>query len=240
MDTLQVQIYQAIYILEIAKQFQGRKIETDLKKVAKEVLEDCVKGVFPGEGEETAAPAIRAPMTPPFTSLHESSDMDTQGMPELEEVSPEPHHPPLTHSPIQLSEPVQNEDLHTETNTSVQGVNKKDFTRWCKTLGLEQGHPFFYIKGGQSVQVFHLGYRREGTAYLHTTCADGTVLNEKSPSGILKAYLRKVTNKDRAITDAWSRLSMQSPNGLTKWAISERTWLNYEWNSKTKKFDSIL
>jgi len=239
MDSLQNQIYQAIHLLEIAKQFQGRRYEVDIKKVVKDLLEDSVKEVLPLIDE--GAPTPSAEVDPPHEG-ESTSEEELQGMPDLEETCPSStQQPPLTHSPIQLAEPkweAVEDDEHTETNTTSIGGTKKDFTRWCKTLDLEEGHPFFYIKGGQSVQVFNLVYRRDGIAHIQVTCSDGTILIG-SPRSVLKAYIRKTTNKEKQI-NPWMSLSMQSPNGLTKWSISERLWMNYEWNSKTKRFDSIV
>jgi hypothetical protein len=234
MNPLQSDIYQVIHILELAKQFQGRVFEADLKKIAKHLLTDCVKEILPEVKDEE--PTVKN------TESVSTGEESLEGMPDLEETTVAATNPPvpLTHSPIQLNEPtwqVLEDDEKTET-TRTHGGKKKDFTRWCKSLNLEEGHPFFYIKGGQSVQVFNLIYKRDGTAHIQGTCSDGTILMG-TPRSVLKAYIRKTTNKERNF-DTWDILSMQSPNGLTKWPISHFHWINYEWNTKTKKFDSLL
>lgn len=113
-------------------------------------------------------------------------------------------------------------------DTSVVSHSRRDFTRWCKILGLPPGHQFFIVGGGQGKVFFKLVLGRDGKALLETTCPDGVILRGVSPTGILKAYLKKTTGKE-ANVDGWKRLSMRSPDGMTQWPIRDYNWLSYEW-----------
>ena len=113
-------------------------------------------------------------------------------------------------------------------DTSVASHSRRDFTRWCKTLSLPPGHQFFTVGGGQGKVCFKLVWGRDGKALLETTCPDGVILRGVSPTGVLKAYLKKTSGKETNV-DGCKRLSMRSPDGLTQWQIRDHNWLNYEW-----------
>ena len=115
-----------------------------------------------------------------------------------------------------------------EDAASVASHTRRDFTRWCKSLSLAAGHQFYIVGGGQSKVCFKLVWSRDGKALLETTCPDGVILRGLSPTGILKAYIKKTTGKERNV-DGWKRLSMRSPNGLTQWPIREAEWNKYTW-----------
>jgi hypothetical protein len=115
-----------------------------------------------------------------------------------------------------------------EIPESVASHTRRDFTRWAKSLALPAGHQFFTVGGGQSKVCFKLVWGRDGKALLETTCPDGVILRGLSPTGVLKAYIKKTTGKE-ANVDGWKRLSMRSPNGLAQWPIREPDWMNYQW-----------
>lgn len=125
--------------------------------------------------------------------------------------------------PEQLPEPPAAPEIE-----SVASHTRRDFTRWCKSLSLPAGHQFFTVGGGQSKVCFKLIWGRDGKALLETTCADGVILRGLSPTGILKAYIKKASGKE-ANVDGWKRLSMRSPNGLTQWPIRDEAWHKYLW-----------
>jgi hypothetical protein len=124
-------------------------------------------------------------------------------------------------------------DLQSDTITASNGT-KRDFSKWCATRRLPQGHTFYLTGGGQQKQAFRLcwtGAPSAGTfgrrALLETTCPDGKILRSPSPSGILKAYFKNTTNREWK-GDAWSRLSMRSNLG-TLWNIKDAQWEKFEW-----------
>ena len=112
---------------------------------------------------------------------------------------------------------------------SVASHTRRDFTRWSKSLGLPAGHVFYTVGGGQSKVCFKLVWGRDGKALLETTCPDGVILRGLSPTGILKAYIKKTTGKE-ANVDGWKRLSIRSPNGLMQWQIRDEQWTKYKWH----------
>jgi hypothetical protein len=116
-----------------------------------------------------------------------------------------------------------------EDNESVASRSRRDFSRWCKALGLPNGHQFF-TEEEQSKLSFKLVWGRDSKALLETTCPDGVILRGMSPTGILKAYLKKTAGKESNV-DGWKKLSMRSPDGSTLWQIRDHEWRNYTWMS---------
>jgi hypothetical protein len=138
-----------------------------------------------------------------------------------------PSSPSVLSTPDQGNSPPQEAEASPAVE-SVASYTRRDFTRWAKSLGLPTGHQFYTVGGGQTKVCFKLVWGRDGKALLETTCPDGVILRGMSPTGILKAYLKKTTGKE-ANVDGWKRLSMRSPNGLTQWPIRETEWMNYHW-----------
>lgn len=131
----------------------------------------------------------------------------------------------------QLPEAVHQQPTDAATLFSeTTATGKRDFTRWCKTLNLPQGTHFYLTGGGQNKQIFKLVWTKDRKALLETTCSDGTVLRGKSPSGILKTYIEKVSNRPITQIDGWSRLSMRSPIDNRQWQLKDMNWMKWEYH----------
>jgi hypothetical protein len=140
------------------------------------------------------------------------------------------HHlsPPVVSAHVPTPAPAQHPPSPpSQEAQSIASYTKRDFSRWCKSLGLPNGHQFFTVGGGQSKVCFKLVWSG-AKAVLEATCPDGVILRGHSPNGILKAYLKKTTGKELNV-DGWRRLSMRTPDGLSQWQIRDPEWEKYQW-----------
>jgi hypothetical protein len=111
------------------------------------------------------------------------------------------------------------------------GPNK--FQDWVREMKLPAGAKFAILKAGRPEKEFRLSFNRQGKAILTTSFADGTVITGSSPSGVYRAFIKKMTGKDCGQVDAWKKICLLSPAGGGWQPISNPNWLLLEldWSS---------
>jgi len=114
------------------------------------------------------------------------------------------------------------------TTTTCATTSKRDFTRWVNRLQLPHGHLFWYCNESFKLVL------KDGKAFLTRSFPDCSVIQATSPSGILKAHIKKKLGKDRAL-DGWKKLCMYTEDAHF-YNIGWNGWLKRTWNSETNRF----
>jgi hypothetical protein len=135
--------------------------------------------------------------------------------------------------------PAPTERQPDDTRSVAQGTTttnggRRDFTKFCRSLGLPAGHIFTLMKGSTVEASFSLSYIA-GKAMLSIDCQDGTRLSANSPSGIVQRYIRKVKGKIVTL-NGWDKLHMQWNRTNTFFPISNTIWDNCSWDQDRGSF----
>jgi hypothetical protein len=167
----------------------------------------------------------RSSDTPPILST----------VPEEQEEAPAPVSVPVSVSVERQAAAEKQEDSRSVAQeTATTNGSRRDFTKFCRTLGLPAGHSFTLMKGSSVESTFHLSYVA-GKAMLFIDCQDGTRLSANSPSGIVQRYIRKVKGKIVSI-NGWDKLNMQWNRTNTFFPISNTIWDNCSWDPERSSF----
>ena len=187
--------------------------------------------------EEIHRPGFLEPISvSPISSRSSESSLTT--VPEeaacaMEEIPPPP--PPTPPPPTAHPPQAKPEDTRSVAQgTATTNGTRRDFTKFCRNLGLPAGHIFTLMKGSSVEATFHLAYV-VGKAVVYIDCQDGTRLSANSPSGIVQRYIRKVKGKIVSV-NGWDKLHMQWNRTNTFFPISNSIWDNCSWNAQHNSF----
>ncbi len=177
--------------------------------------------------EEIQRPSFIEPIMPSPISPHSSVDsLPLATVPE-EEL-------PVAEQQAPAVERLQEDSRSVAQETATTNGSRRDFTKFCRTLGLPAGHAFTLMKGSSVETTFYLSYVAS-KAMLSIDCQDGTRLSANSPSGIVQRYIRKVKGKIVTL-NGWDKLHMQWNRTNTFFPISNSIWENCSWDTERNSF----
>lgn len=218
---------------------------TAVVSLLERIIDDLKTPVWQVSHEEIQRPSFLEPVgLSPSGGLSPPAGLSPIASVESEEEFPPPPAPAPSPSVAQQqpqAQPQPQPQAQPEDTRSVgQGTattngNRRDFTKFCRSLNLQQGHVFTLMKGPAVEAKFTLQYSQE-RAMLFIDCSDGTRISANSPSGVVQRYIRKVKGKIVS-SNGWDRLNMQWNRTNTFFPISSSIWSNCSWNVKQQSFN---